>query len=526
MKFSFILSVFITLFPLSIWGQTCFTKEETAKVIESIKTPITVKVQNKNLTKELTKMVEEQTKLNQKITSAVNKNQSLITQYNQLSEKNTMRLCQLFKETGWLTKQLVGDDGVSAVLFLIQNSRLYKVQTEFYPVLIEASKKDLISKHVLANIVDSVRVRTGQPQIFGTQAKIQDDVLYLYPLLNEGKVDEWRNQYDLQPLNIFIKQLELRYVMNVLKSPPMPVQPKLQTKDGQQSVETNLLGISNDEEEILQIDTKLVNLNIRVLNKDYTLPTNLNLTKDDFSVMEDGQQQDVAFFSTTETPFDLVLVLDFSGSTINKQKLIKDAAQRFVELARPEDRVAVVVFADTVEIVSNLTTDKKNVIEKIQKVGMTGGSRIWGAVKFTYDNIIKKESIGRRSAMILMTDAIDGTKEMAYADLFEIVRNNETTIFPVYLEPENYNPQMKYFQKARQSLWMLAEESGGTAYQVRNIKDLSGVYEQIINDLGKVYSVGYEPKNEKQDGGWRNLTVKIKNNLDLIVRSRRGYYAK
>ncbi|NJM52586.1 MAG: hypothetical protein HC846_03810 [Blastocatellia bacterium] len=81
-------------------------------------------------------------------------------------------------------------------------------------------------------------------------------------------------------------------------------------------------------------------------------------------------------------------------------------------------------------------------------------------------------------------------------------------------------------QKARQSLWLLAEETGGSAYQVRKIKDLSGVYEQIVNDLGKVYSVGYEPKNENRDGGWRNLSVKLKTRPDLIAKTRRGYYAK
>lgn len=519
-------SILLTIFSISVWGQVCFTKEDTQKIIESIKTPQTVRAENKELRKELVKMVETQESLNQKISTNANKNQNLIIEYNQLSEKNTLRLCQIFKENGWVTEKLVGDEGVSAILFLIQNSRSYKAQTEFYPILIEAANKDILPKTVLANIVDNIRVRVGQPQIFGTQAKFKDDLIYLYPLLNEERTDEWRKQYDLPPLNIFIKQLELRYIMNVLKSPPLPVPQNVQTKTSQEKNETSLLGISDDEEEILQIDTKLVNLNVRVLNKDHSVPVNLNLNKEDFSLLEDGQEQEVAFFSTTETPFDLVLVLDFSGSTIAKQGLIKDAAQRFVELARPNDRIAVVVFTERIELVSNLTTDKVSVIEKIKKVDMTGGSYIWGAVKFTYDNIIKKESVGRRSAMILMTDAIDGTKEMTYADIFEIVRKNETTIFPVYLEPERFNPTIKIYNKAKQSMWLLAEESGGTAYQVRKIKDLSGIYEQIINDLGKVYSIGYESKNEKQDGGWRNLTVKIKTNPNLIVKTRQGYYAK
>ena len=72
---------------------------------------------------------------------------------------------------------------------------------------------------------------------------------------------------------------------------------------------------------------------------------------------------------------------------------------------------------------------------------------------------------------------------------------------------------------------MLGEESGGQFYKAGDIKDLNGIYEQVINDLGRVFSVGYEPKNEVRDGGWRNLAVKIKTQPDLVAKTRRGYYA-
>lgn len=517
-------AVFLLLLSASIFGQNkCFTKEEANKVIESIKSP-TIVSEDKSLRQELLKMVNDQEKLNQKIMDNFSKNNSLISGFNQNAENNLLRLCQIIKEKGWLTKDSIKDDGIQAMLWIIENNRSYRLQTEFYPVLVEAANKDYIPKRVLASIVDSVRVGIGQPQIFGTQAKIRNDIIYISPLLNEEKVDEWRKQYELPPLSTFIRQLEVRYVMNVLKSPQMPIS-KLQAKSNGQKNDTSILGISNDENETLNIETNLVNLNVRILNKDLTIPVDLKLNKEDFSVLEDGQEQDISFFSTTDAPFDLVLLLDFSGSTTEKRSLIKEAAQRFVEVARPNDRIAVIVFTEQFQVVADLTTDRSSVIEKIKQVDITGGSSIWGAVKFTYDNIIKKESAGRRSAIVLMTDAIDATRELTFADLFEIVRKNDTTIFPVYLDSGGGGSNKFYF-KARQSLWLLAEESGGTAYNAKKIKDLSGIYEQIINDLGKVYSVGYEPKNENRDGGWRTLTVKIKNHPDLVIRTRHGYYAK
>jgi VWFA-related protein len=527
MKKLALLPVFLAFLVIGVCGQNkCFTKEESQRVIETIKNPGIAVSENKELRRELLKMVEAYDKLNQKITDDFDKNKKLVPEFNKLGETNLLRLCQIFKERGWLTKDLVKEDGVAAMLSIIQNNRVFQLQTEFYPILIEASNKGLIPKGDVAAMVDSIRTSVGQPQIFGTQAKIRNDVIYLNPLLNEEKVDEWRKQYDLPPLDVFIRQLEIRYLMNVLKSPPMTMPPNLQTKVSGQKDETALLGIADDENEVLTIDTKLVNLNVRILNQDFTLPVDLQLSKDDFAVLEDGHEQEVSFFSATDAPFDLVLVLDFSGSTVKKRDLIKEAAQRFIQVTRPSDRVAVIVFTEEIEVVSNLTTDKQSLAEKIKKVDLTGGSRIWGSVKFTYDNIIKKESPGRRNAIILMTDGIDSNRDLTFADLYETVRKNETTIFPVYLENEDGDNGTRYHAKARQALWMLAEESGGSAYHAKKTKDLRGIYEQIVNDLGKVYSVGYEPKNENRDGGWRNLTVKIKTRPDLIARTRRGYYAK
>jgi VWFA-related protein len=80
-------------------------------------------------------------------------------------------------------------------------------------------------------------------------------------------------------------------------------------------------------------------------------------------------------------------------------------------------------------------------------------------------------------------------------------------------------------RKAQQSLSMLAEESGGQYYQAKNAGDLKGIYEQVINELGQVYSIGYEPKNDARDGGWRALSVKVKTQPKLMTRTRSGYYA-
>lgn len=524
-------ALFIALFfafTLNAFGQNrCLTDEEAKKVIESIKAPPQKTSENKKLRRELLEMREAREKLNEKISEDTDKNAKLIPEANQLGFTHLSRVCQLIKENGWITKESALPDGFEAFVFLITNNRDIQAQEELMPVLLEAAKKNYIGKPLLASMADSIRVGAKMPQIFGTQAAIRNNVVYLYPLLNEEKVDEWRKTYDMPPLAFQIRTFEGQYLMPVLKSHRPPTAPNLRQKKDEKTSDPQLLGLSDDENEAITVDTRLVNLNVRVLTQDLKIPAGLSLAKDDFSISENGAPQEITFFSNTEQPFDLVLLLDFSSSTIEKQDLIKKAAQRFVELARSGDRVAIVAFATDTKIISDLTNDKAALNKKIKDIEINGGSSIWDSVKVVYEKLLKEKTAGRRSAIVLMTDAEDNSFNLTFTDAMEIVRRGDTTVFPVYLgrqRGENkYNE--RFIRKSQQMLAMLAEESGGQSYRATDAKDLSGIYAQVISELGQIYSIGYEPKNETRDGGWRALDVKIKTRPELLTRTRRGYYA-
>src|SRR5713226_4772583 len=121
--------------------------------------------------------------------------------------------------------------------------------------------------------------------------------------------------------------------------------------------------------ETVRIDTELVNLNVSVLSRSVSQPT-ASLQQAEFAVFENGAPQEISFFASAETPFDLVLLLDLSGSTADKIGLIRKSSKRFVDAARPADRIAVVTFTSDVQVVSLLTTDRdglKKSIDRIQK---------------------------------------------------------------------------------------------------------------------------------------------------------------
>lgn len=522
-KVSILIFCLTGAFFLNVNGQErCLSGQEADSIIARIDSP-QIPANKDDLRKELLKMRETREKLEAKLLDKLDKSQNILIEREKLGRNNLLRVCQMIKENGWLTKEAIKQDGVEAVIYIISNNREFDLQLEMLKVLAAAANKELIPKNYLAPIVDNIRIGRNLPQIFGTQAKIKDNVVYIYPLLNENRLDEWRKSYNLPPMATTIREMEDRFMMPVLKMSRPAKMPNAKQNTDTKDV-TAVLGVKNDEDEILEINTKLVNLNVQILNPDLTNADNINLKKEDFAVYENGQEQQISFFSNTDQPFDLVLLLDFSGSTVSKQGLIKKAAERFVQLARPSDRIAVVAFTDEIRMIQDLTTNRQQLIESIKNIKMSGGSRIWDALKYTYDNIIDKESRERRSAVVFMTDGLDGSQNITYADLIEKVRQSETTIFPVFLDPSYYQLSTTS-RMAEKSMSMLAQESGGQLYPAKNLKDLVGIYEQIVKDLSRVYSISYEPTDETRDGSWRELKVKIKSQPNLIVRSRQGYYA-
>jgi len=377
-------------------------------------------------------------------------------------------------------------------------------------------------------------------QLFGTQAVTKAGFLVLYPIENEAKVNSRRAEYELPELDAYIRSLERTYGKLVIKArqPPGSQLSKQQTESLTKAIDATQLEPNDvDPGDVIKTETNLVNLNVSVFNKKSKTFVG-SLTKDDFRVLENNEPQTVTYFASTDVPFDLVLLIDLSSSTIAKRDLIKQSTLRFIEAARPADRLAIVTFSETANVISPLTLDRTQLAASVANIEGGGGTRVWDALKFTLDNVMGPKSLERRRAVVLMSDGDDealgrigplrGSK-LTFADLIEQVRQTDTLIVPIYLDTEqNYGNSLvkEEYENARRALNLLADESGGSYYRARKLSDLNGVYEQVINDLGKVYSLGYKPTNTTHDSTWRWVNVSIVNRTDLVARTRPGYYAQ
>ena len=295
-----------------------------------------------------------------------------------------------------------------------------------------------------------------------------------------------------------------------------------------------------DEIETLRVDTRLVDLNVSVFGRDPLRPIG-ELQQKDFAVLENGLPEEISFFASASTPFDLVLLIDLSGSTVNKLDLIRKSSIRFVEAARPVDRISIITFTDMPVVVSPLTSDRRQLVERIKQIEKPrGGTNFWDALRFVLKNVFGAKGASRRQAVIVMSDGVDNAlpgvpfgkgSKTSYEQLLEIVRSSEAIVIPIYLDTEREMIKKRLaneisFTLARQQLTELAAESGSLLYRARKVEDLRGVYEQVISNLGMIYSIGYQPKNRLRDGSWRNVSVQLVNRPDLSARSKRGYYAK
>ena len=310
-----------------------------------------------------------------------------------------------------------------------------------------------------------------------------------------------------------------------------------------QSVDATVPAASqkSDDGETVRIETDLVNLSVSVFSRDRQKRAVGTLQQQDFMVFENGVPEEITFFASASTPFDLVLLIDLSGSTSDKLDLVRKSARRFVEAARPVDRISVITFTNVPRVVSPFTTDHAELIKRIKKIEKPkGGTNFWDAMRFVLTNVLGESSRGtRRSAVVVMTDGVDNAlpdvpgdgSSISFADLMEIVRRSGSIVLPIYLDTEEEMVQQgraapqAYFL-ARRQLLILADESGGFIYHARRLEDLKGVYEQVMNDLSTVYSIGYRPTNLKRDGSWRAVAVRLNGRTDLAARTRRGYYAR
>ena len=211
-----LVAIFILIAARSGPAQTrCLTADEIKQFTDRV-SGNTTRPFNKQLSDELNKLAARQ---QQRVENNVADNKSADTILETLRtsrEQNTGELCSMVKQYGWPTRDLVGDEGARSAFFLLRNSASADLQRDLLPVIIAAVKKGEVPRSSFAAYIDRLRVNAGLKQIFGTQATILNGLLVLFPITDEPHVDARRKQFELPPLNEYLRGVERMYRLRLI----------------------------------------------------------------------------------------------------------------------------------------------------------------------------------------------------------------------------------------------------------------------------------------------------------------------
>lgn len=256
------------------------------------------------------------------------------------------------------------------------------------------------------------------------------------------------------------------------------------------------------------------------------------LTAGNFAVYEDGVQQDVSFFAAAELPLDLAILLDTSSSMYDKIAIAQKAAVGFVSALRPVDRLLVMDVKDSARVLSPLSHDLEAAKSAILATSPAGNTAIYNSLYLTLKEMARQKDPDqnrRRQALVLLSDGDDTTSLVAYDDVMELARQTGISIYTIMLRSSQSesdiarrNPQAS---KSEFGMKALAQETGGRSFLALQINDLAGVYKTIGQELASQYAIGYMPTNQRRDGAYRRVSVRIVDRANAQPRTRAGYLA-
>ena len=327
---------------------------------------------------------------------------------------------------------------------------------------------------------------------------------------------------------------------------------------------------SDDDSDVLKVETNLVTMPVSVLDRDGRFVSGLQ--QRDFKIFENGVEQKVGYFQSVEQPFTVVLMIDVSPSTQWQIEDIQNAADAFIEQLRPTDKVLVISFDERVHVLSNVTSDRYQLHNAIRRSRFGDGTSLYEAV----DHVLEQElsQIQGRKAVVLFTDGVDTTSQSATYDstvkqaeeadgLFYTIRfDTSRDMNPGYggmgggyppvsgrrggtvtwgdilgsimsggnLPPGVYRGGRRghagntaeEYATGKKYLETLAANTGGREFEADTLTNLDTAFSGIAEELRRQYSIGYYPDKVGQVGERRSISIRV-NRPNVVVRAKNTY---
>jgi Ca-activated chloride channel family protein len=273
-----------------------------------------------------------------------------------------------------------------------------------------------------------------------------------------------------------------------------------------------------DEGSIVRVNTELVTLNVRVIDRN-NRPID-NVRQNEFHIFEDGVAQPVEYFTREEVPISYGLAVDNSGSLRAQLQGVIDAGKTIINSNKPGDETFIIRFVDSskIELKQDFTANKDSLIDTLDEFYIEGGQTaiidaVYLAAEHTAEYKKGDDGDRRRRALIVVSDGEDRNSVYSQQQLFARLRETDVQIYVIgfvdELDKEGGLIRKSSREKAVNLLNKLATETGGRAFYPQSLSELPQIAGEIVRDLRTQYVLAYNPTNKSRDGSFRSIKVAV-----------------
>jgi Ca-activated chloride channel homolog len=274
--------------------------------------------------------------------------------------------------------------------------------------------------------------------------------------------------------------------------------------------------------ERIRVDVDLVLVPLTVTDPLNRLVTGLD--KDNFFLFENNSAQTIKTFSSEDAPVSIGVIMDLSGSMTNKVIRSRESIVQFMKTANPQDEFFVIGFNDRPELIEDFTSSVDDIEARLEMVKAGHRTALLDAIYFGLEKM--KQAKYPRKALLVVSDGGDNRSRYTESEVRAAVRESDVQIYSIGI----FDPYAATTEERLGPLLLndVSEETGGRLFRVDDISDMADIATKISAELRNEYVLGYKPLDEKRDGKWRKLKVKLAappGLPPLTVHARTGYYA-
>jgi Ca-activated chloride channel homolog len=251
----------------------------------------------------------------------------------------------------------------------------------------------------------------------------------------------------------------------------------------------------------------------------------IGLDQGNFQLFENKKAQAIKHFSSEDAPVSVGILVDTSGSMSYKLDRARDAVRQFCEEANLQDEFFLITFADTPTLVTDFTTSPEQIENDLLTARSKGQTSLLDAIYMGVGKL--RDARYGRKALLIFSDGGDNHSRYSERDVKSAIKESDVTVYTIGTYEKWVSTQEELL--GPQLLGDVAEMSGGHAFKLSNVNEMSAVSRNIGRLLRYQYMLAYQPQIAPHDGKWHKISVKLllpkSLHALLHVDARPGYYA-